>query len=199
MIVPIQDNATITVIWEHDPAVDRSATVTDHEEVQATDDDGEPLLEEDGSPKMVKREIQVPCILRYADRVRARDYGSWRETLVMRPGQRPTEFVIGIVPPTELTRIEDECGFGTERIQVRSLQWEVFKAALRDIRNGPTKEAKTRTGTRLIVPKVEMGSVERVDPVWLEEVFGGSLLRVARYIGEIAWTWNSLGDQDAKN
>lgn len=118
--------------------------------------------------------------------------GCWRDELTVRDGQEPTVFVIGVVPPAELARIEDEChALDAERERTRTLYWRCFLTGLRDMRNGPSQDGK--------VPKVKRGDIEYVDPAWLESKFGGPLYHVATEIGQAIYAWQRFTASDAKN
>ena len=116
----------------------------------------------------------------------------WRDELTVRDGQEPTEFVLGVVPPSDLARIEDEChALNEERENTRTMYWRCFLTGLRDIRNGPTDRGK--------VPKTKRGEVEYVDPEWLAQTFTGSLYHVATEIGQVIYAWQRFTVTDAKN
>lgn len=116
----------------------------------------------------------------------------WREQLTVHDGQEPTEFVVGVVPPADLARIEDEChALNEEREQTRTMYWRCFLTGLRDIRNGPTDGGK--------VPKIKRGDVEYVDPSWLAQTFSGALYHVATEIGQVIYAWQRFTVADAKN
>ncbi len=170
-IKPISSDSTVSVIWPDDPAIDTDAMA----------DDGEKT-----------------CIEAFAEKAFS-DPGCWRDILKMRPGETPTEFIIGAIPPSELSAIEDDYRASGGITQSTGMQWACFKASLRDIKNGPTERIKRGGSYVEEVPKSKRGSVERVDPAWLETVFSRGLRNAARWVGMTAWTWNNLNEADAKN
>ncbi len=130
-----------------------------------------------------------------------RSPSSWRDSLVFKDGQTPTEFILGVVPPSELSRIEDECRLGRADVaRMRELCWRCFLHGLRDIRGGPTTEITDRDGQkRQGVPKKMVDGIEYVDPAWLQRTFVAHLRDVATEIGLVIWRWNQLPPDDAKN
>lgn len=162
-IKPIRSDQTVTMVWLGDPAIDWEATEKKH---------GAKGVEELG--QMLVRRMD-----------------GWRDLLVFKPGEKPTEFVFGVVPPSELAAIEDDCGAGRPDMRRRSLYWRVFCAALRDVVNGPADTVKGKP----VVPKTG----DRVDRSWIEETFGGPLMKCAQQLGNAAWLWQGLPEDDAKN
>ncbi len=125
---------------------------------------------------------------------------SWRDLLVAKDGAKLTEFVVGVIQPSELCAIEDECRPGSDKAKPQTMLWRVFCASLRDIKNGPAMEGTDAQGRKaMVVPKVNRDGLEYVDPHWLSNVFGGGLKECAIFVGSVAWFWNKMGDRDAKN
>lgn len=116
------------------------------------------------------------------------DVGCWRDRVKLKPGAAPTEFVMGVIPPSELSRIEDDARLGTDDQRNSSLWWGVFVAALRDIKNLGQE-----------VPKVTRDGMDRVDPAWLERTFHGKMRTSALEVGLYAYNWHQMGTADAKN
>jgi hypothetical protein len=179
-IKPITADATVTVVWPHDPAVDADARIT-VKRTRIVDGEAE---EWDDETTRVARYGEL-CV---------KDPGCWRDLLHMHPGQEPTEFVLGVIPPSRLNRIEDDARVGHADRRGRQLQWESFCAALVDMRNGPTQEIKKDGRVVHEVPK----SQGRVDRAWLDDIFGGGLRVCALNIGSIAFMWNNMQTGDAK-
>lgn len=165
-IKPIRSDQTITVVWSGDPAIDIDESI---------------------------RRAGVGA-LELGKRLGA-DPASWREHYTMRPGEAPTEFVIGVIPPSMLSAIEDDALLGKPEYAARTLRWECFKAALRDIRNGPIERVKVDGKWVERVPRVG----DRVDPAWLEDVFSGANRECALAIGATAWAWQMMAGAELKN
>lgn len=182
-IVPISKEATTTCVSILDAAID-------FERCAKLGTDKRALYEQAGRPAPV---------LEYLDARWSRP-ASWRDLMAFKDGARPTEFIIGVIPAAELSRIEDECGLGTDHEKTRELCWRCFLVGLRDLLAGPTSEITTADGARAQgVPKKKVDGVEYVDPEWLSRVFVGPLRSVALEIGRVVWNWNQLGPADVKN
>lgn len=109
----------------------------------------------------------------------------WREHLKIKPGDKPTVFVIGVIPPDELARINDE----TERkYSSEELRWRSFMSSVRDIENWPDE-----------IPKRKIDGVEYVEPKWLRTTFVRGLRVLALDIGLVAYMWNQLTETETKN
>lgn len=164
-IIPMTLDAQVSVISFHDPAIDMEASAR---------------VSVPGQPEPV---------LEYGVK-RITDPASWRDTVVFKAGQAPTVFSIGVIPPAELTRIEDECRVGVDGKERRKeLFWRSFMAGLRGIENGPWKD----------VPKKSVDGVEYIDPAWIARTFVRGLRDVALDIGWVVYRWNQLQDDDVKN
>lgn len=125
-----------------------------------------------------------------------KDPGAWRDLIVAKPGEKLTEFDLGVIPSGRAVAMQDEF---TRTGGAKGLGWQAFLYSVRDIRNGPQLIGTDASGkTTATVPKVHVGSVEYVDPEWLSRVFVRSLREAAIHMGMIAWTWNQLGEDDAK-
>lgn len=179
---PLSPDATVSLVWVSDPAIDDEAVIIE------SVDNGE------GGTK----EQRTNRVAMYGAKA-IMDPGSWRDILKFKDGQKPAEFVIGVIPPAELNAIEDECRPGTDQARIKELQWRCFLAALRDIRNGPMAERKIDGTKRRLVPKEERNGIERVEQAWLEETFIRKLRKCALFIGGLAYRWNQLSEDDAKN
>ena len=119
--------------------------------------------------------------------------GQWREQIAVKDGERLTVFTIGVIPPTDLARIEDETKVGDkDSPRPREMFWRCFLAALRDVQDGPTASDGK-------VPKVKRDGREYVDPAWLAESFAGPLYTVAVEIGQNAYHWQQFTGGDANN
>lgn len=162
MLVPITKDATASCVSMQDPAIDIEKSV--REELP----DGET-----SSAYILKR---------------YRDPSSWRELLTMKDGATPTVFIIGVIPPAELNRIEDECSNADGTRNANELGWRCFTHGLRKV-EGLELDVRTRT----------VGGIEYVDPQWVADVFVGHLRNVAIEVGSVIWAWNQASPEDAAN
>lgn len=112
---------------------------------------------------------------------------AWREHLELIDGKQPTLFTIGVIPPSDMVRIEDDARLGTDKARMHSLFWNCFVYGLRDVKGG--FDAK----------KITVNGVDYVDPDWIEKTFGGQLRMCAVSIGKAIWYWNTVQDVDVKN
>ena len=167
MLVPMTREATVSCVSLDDPAVDRDKLPRE-------------VLKNEKGEALVKEPISV-----YLTK-RLRDPSSWRTLVPMKDGAKPTEFIIGVIPPAELNRIEDECRGETHR--AKELTWRSFLHGLRDIK-----------GLGLDIKYHEVGGVRYVDPQWIADVFCGHLREVACEIGTIVYNWNHLSPEDMGN
>ena len=171
MLVPMTPGSSVSVISTMDPAIDRERST--HGTVEF-------------------RGEQVEC-LEYIN-TRLIDPTSWRRSVVFVDGESPTEFVIGVIPPAELNRIEDECvGAETQR------NWRCFLHGIRDIVNAPSPMIIREGGGEDDVPKILVDGLEYVRPSWLRMRFVRGLRKVALEIGLLAYWWNQVQDADVKN
>lgn len=168
MLVPISPDSTTSCISLRDVAIDWSTTPKE----QDTDAD---------SPT----HGQLVPAYRLA---RIKSPSSWRDNVRFKDGEKPTVFTIGVVPSSELNRIEDECNRGDEGVRHTELGWRCFLQGLRGIDGfGVKPEMHTVDG------------IEYVKPAWLAATFVGPLRAVGVEIGSIIWTWQSLMGGDVKN
>lgn len=162
MLKPINRDQTVAVVSLADPAWDLDASAkVDHEGDE---------------------------ILAHA-RNRWSDPSEWRQSMISKSGERPTEFVIGIIPPSEVARIEDECLRDTDR-RWREQCWRAFCASLVDVKGGFETDN---------VPRETIDGVRYIAPSWIRQTFVGTLYHVAIEIGSVAWHWNRMMGDDAKN
>lgn len=143
-------------------------------------------IDQDASNKTISEDGDNS--LEYASR-RLINPSSWRDSVKFKDGYSPTEFKIGVVPPSDLVSIEDEC-IGAGRM--RELYWKCFLRGVRDITNGPADENGK-------VPKKDIGGIEYVEPSWLADTFCGNLRMVAIEIGQNIYAWNQLKQVEVKN
>ncbi len=120
---------------------------------------------------------------------RMKNPGCWREFLPVKDGQSPTEFIIGVIPPGELTRMEDEARLSSDTPRPGELHWRAFLSSVREIKNSPWQD----------VPTDEIGGVRYVRASWLAKQFAGRLRQVALDIGFQAWSWNQVAEVEVKN
>jgi hypothetical protein len=158
-----------------DPAVDRHAViagvVAESPELQAIEDaDSRAIAAWAAFATKLFREV-------------SRNPGAARDMLKFKSGQEPTTFVLGVIPPEQANRIEDECkGKPDEH------NWRAFLASTREVQGWPEQTKKIR-----------VGEVDYVDPVWLVKNFPRGLRKVALDVGFVAWHWNQLREDEAKN
>lgn len=164
MLKLVRPTSSASVVWPKDPAIDLSS-----------DDRGK-----------CKSDLE-----KYEQEV-ARNPTCWKEYLTFKDGERPTEFVIGMVDPSELNRIEDECGLGTSNFKAAEMRWLCFLYGVRNIQN---LELEGKKG----VPQIQRFDMEYVDPKWLAQTFSGPLRSCALFIGGVIWRWNNLNEEDSKN
>jgi len=111
------------------------------------------------------------------------------EEYLPRDGQKLTRFKIGVIPPSDLARIHDDCRAFSENVKREELHWRCFLHALRGIEDfGRDGKIPTRT----------VESVDYIDPIWLKDTFVQRLRPIADEVGRVAWMWNHFGDDDAK-
>jgi hypothetical protein len=58
----------------------------------------------------------------------------------MKDGHQPTVFEIGVIPPAELNRIEDETSGLSGELRLRERGWRCFIASLRGVQNFDAEE-----------------------------------------------------------
>ena len=162
MLVPVTKDATSSCVSMQDPAINRDAIVR------------ETLPDGTSAASYIRERYKNPS--------------SWRELVPMLEGATPTVFVIGVIPPSELNRIEDECGNADGTRNANELGWRCFLHGVRKI-----------DGLELSIVTKQVGGVEYVDPQWLADVFNGYLRNVAIEIGTIVWAWNQLAPEDSAN
>lgn len=110
--------------------------------------------------------------------------------LIFKDGEQPTVFVIGAIPPGERARINDECQAKTRGIgDNHALRWRTFLACLRDIKNFSKEQ----------LPKSKVEGVEFVSAEYLRKAFPFSHYNIALEVGYVAYIWNELTNDDAKN
>jgi hypothetical protein len=121
---------------------------------------------------------------------------SWRDTVKFKDGASPTVFVIGVIPPAILNRIDDECRTDS---RPHEKHWRAFLHGVREIENGPTISVVKDGRTIKTTPKTEINGVEYVDSQWLSSTFIRGLRNVAIEIGAVCYHWNQMSETDVKN
>lgn len=111
----------------------------------------------------------------------------WQELITLKQSMSPTVFVIGVIPPSEMVRIQDEC-MGSKKFN--ELRWRAFLYGVRDIKGWEDSEQPA---------KKMIDGVEYVDPVWLERTFVRSLHAVGLFVGGYVWAFNQYTGEDSKN
>jgi hypothetical protein len=196
-IKPIDHDSTTDVVWTDDPAIDQDARIPIAEIPERL---RRHVLELVDKVKEKEPDYVAPQDIRrvelYEKILAFREPGCWREVLSMRPGESPTVFKLGVIPPAELSQIEDKVSSG---VGAQAIHFECFAASLRGITNGPTKKRERDGRTVHEVPMVTRGGWDRVDADWLAKTFVRHLRKCAVEIGAIARLWNHLSEDDAKN
>ena len=125
---------------------------------------------------------------------------AWRDMLKFKEGATPSVFRIGIIAPGELSAIEDACGLGSTT-DIHQLQWRCFLHCVRGISNFPGVEVQKNGKTVSELPMEDgvLGDVKYVQPTWLAGVFVKELRECAKFIGMVAYNWNQMTGDDAKN
>lgn len=117
---------------------------------------------------------------------------AWRDCVKIKDGEQPTEFVIGVLRPDEMSQIMDDCKLmdpdPTKR-RYAEAAWRAFLGGLKDVRNWPEGD----------VPKKGANGSERVDPAWIRKTFSAGMVKVAHDIGTKIWRFNQLTEIEAKN
>ena len=181
MFKPITTNAQITYVSSADPAVDWDAII-------AAEVDSSKELRDSTEPWEQKRDKAENLFIARLVEASSKDPSAWVDLLKFKQGEQPTKFVIGVIPPSEMNRITDECRVGRENEMTSQARWRAFLACVRDIQNmGQTP------------PKRTIDGVEYVDPPWLEKNFGRGLRPVALGVGYVGWRWNQLREDEIKN
>ena len=140
------------------------------------------------SPSDPSIDIETSDLDGYAE-VSLSNPGSWRDYFKFKEGQEPTEFEIGVIPPSKLTQIEHECKFGSQDFEEGKLRWQCFLSSIRDIRKFDDSP----------LPKKTINGVDYVDPEYLSKHFGKHMRKVASHIGALAYYWNHLSEEELKN
>lgn len=137
-------------------------------------------------------ELKDGCTLKDYGKAVLSNINKAESMLSEKDGHDATVFTIGVIPAEKLNSLEDKY---MEFPLARQLCFEVFKAALVDIKNGPKAAGTDSHGKpTLEVPKTKDG---RVEPNWLSFAFSGPLRKVAQGIGKKAYLWQSMGNDDA--
>jgi hypothetical protein len=170
---PVSPQSKATVVSSHDPAVDWSAIV-------AREIEEHPKLKDEETARMAFE-------LRFVQDAMWGDPANAQKLLIFN-GDHPTRFVVGVVPPTELIRIQDDCKDKDGKFREHELQWRCFLHGLRDIEGWEDE-----------VPKHNVAGVEYVKPSWLQRTFLMELRNVALQIGAMVWTFNNMTRGEVKN
>jgi hypothetical protein len=131
----------------------------------------------------------------YMDNV-ARNPGCWSDFLKFKPGQEPTKFIIGTIPPSTLTNFEDQCTLGRADQKRNTLHTLCFVRGIRDIQNcGELMRGEPE------VPKTDPGQglPKHIAAWWVEKTFVRDLRQCVLFIGGLVWSWQQFGEDDAKN
>lgn len=137
-------------------------------------------------------EERTRCAEKMAD-----DLKAWRE-LKVKPGERPTLFTIGVIPPSILTEYEDRCnGSGFLSGGPRILHWLCFKRGVQKIDAFPAEWLYNETEPPTKDPKT--GLPPYIDPQWLEKHFSGVLRECGLFVGIAVYRFQDLAGDDQKN
>lgn len=112
--------------------------------------------------------------------------GCWKDYLKFKAGEKPTIFVIGVIPPDDLAMINDET---SSKYESEALRWRAFLLSLRDIEGWDGEE----------IPKRKVSNVEYVDQQWIKRNFIRGLRPIALEVGLVAYLWNQLTETEIKN
>ena len=104
--------------------------------------------------------------------------------LKFKDGEQATKFTIGVIPPDEFGRIQDECA---QSGKVSQLGWRSFIGALRGVEPWSDK-AET----------VKIGDTEYCAPAWIKRTFIRGLRDIACEVGLYAWAFNRLTDDEVR-
>lgn len=183
MFKPTTMSASVSYVSIADPAVD-------WEQVVAAELDADPELRDSAQASHAEKcEIVEKRFQQKLSAAVLRNPADAATMLKYRAGERPTRFVIGVIPPDEMNRIADECKLGQPGALARQAQWRAFVASMRNVEDFPGGP----------VPKKKVGDVEYVDPAWLRNNFSRGLRDVALDVGFVAWMWNQITEEEIKN
>ncbi len=115
--------------------------------------------------------------------------GVMLDELLPQDGKRLTVFHLGVIPPAELARINDDALAFTQRVRQQELYWRCFLAGLRRIENW---------GSPGSIPTRKVGEYDYVEPEWLRDHFIRGRRAVALEVGRVVWHWNQFTEDDAK-
>lgn len=155
MFKPVRLSDAIHVVSLYDPAIDWGKMCNEGENIEAA------------RLRIVEAAHKSPA--------------STCEGLKAKNGEQLSRFLIGVIPPDEMIRLEDEC----RQSGARLFAWRCFLSGVRGIENWPTAPKKQK-----------LGDVERVDPAWLKEEFGGRLREIAIEIGFHVFNFNRLTEEE---
>ena len=122
------------------------------------------------------------------EQLRLKAPSAFRDKIKVKSGETLTEFLVGVIPADEMTRIQDECRPGRPDAKYEEMFWRSFIHGLRDIKGWPDT-----------VEKKNVGGVEYVRPEWIKKTFIRGLRSVALDIGSQVWSWNNLTEEEIKN
>lgn len=175
---PVSLSSCVTYVSARDPSIDWS-------QIEALELEKFPeLLRGDVTPDVRAQATQAHFATRYAEET-LKNPGCWRDLLKFKSGESPTIFTIGVIDPDEMCRLADDCKIGSESARVQELKWRAFLASVRDISTFGQEQPQKRG--------------ERVDAQWLKEHCGRGMRLVALDVGMVAWRWNQLTEDEAKN
>jgi hypothetical protein len=178
---PIRADDSVTYVSIEDPAIDWPATIEKHEAANPGDLEKVRVgLRGSGTTQLAMQMI----VLGKLDKDKGgRSISEMMGMLVFKSGEQPTRFQVGVIPPSDLTRILDE-----HARQSEGACWGAFLASVRGIENGPGQAATH-----------QVNGTTYVKPEWLRNTFVRGLREVAVEVGRVSLFWNSVTDTDAKN
>ena len=179
---PLTMSAQVTYVSSADPAVDWDAIVAAELELH-------PDVRDSDKPWDAKRAVAEEKFLERYTVACLKDPAVSLSMLKIKQGEQPTKFVIGVIPPEEMSRIADECRLGGESAMPSQAKWRAFLSSIRDVQNFGAAP----------VPKRKVGDVEYVEPAWLNKSFARGLREIALGVGIISWRWNQLREDEIKN
>jgi hypothetical protein len=180
---PVRLTSSVEFVSIADPAIDWDQHVQDvlaaspelAGNTKLTDDDRRRLAERKFSNDFIGKALKDP--------------GAAVAMLKFKNGETPTRFVLGVIPPDDMTRIADECRVGKPNELTQQLQWRSFLHGVREVKGFGEGRVPTR----------KVGDVEYVDPVWLRDQFARGLRDVALGVGLVVWFWNQITEDEVKN
>ena len=184
---PVRLSDSTSYVSLRDPALDWETIVDEAIEADTA------LKDSTAVSELVKRKQVIDGII---GKTVAESFRSPSVTLKLKTkaGETATRFVIGVIPPDQMARINDESKprkvDGKWDRGDEELYWRSFLASIRAIEGWPGSSK---------IPTKDIGGVEYLDPSWLKANFVRGLREIAVEVGRVAWHWQQVDDEEAKN